>query len=98
MLKYDLETIKKCANNLMFDMTDEQYEVLLGEFKTIIKEMELLDEIEGVYDISAMTFPFDVTTSYLREDEALTCLDKEEVLKNAKEVLDGQIKLPKVVG
>lgn len=98
MLKYDLETIKKCANNLMFDMTDEQYEVLLGEFKTIIKEMGLLDEIEGVNDISPMTFPFDVTTSYLREDEALTCLDKEEVLKNAKEVLDGQIKLPKVVG
>ena len=98
MLKYDLETIKKCANNLMFDMTDEQYDVLVKEFETIIKEMELLDEIEGVNDISPITFPFDVATSYLREDEAMECFDKEDVLKNAKEVLDGQIKLPKVVG
>ena len=41
---------------------------------------------------------FNVTTDYLREDVAETPLTKEEVLSNAKDVLDGQIKLPKVVG
>ena len=41
---------------------------------------------------------FNVTTDYLREDVAETPLTKEEVLANAKDVLDGQIKLPKVVG
>lgn len=98
MLKYDLETIKKCANNLMFDMSEDEYQVLLKEFEVITKQMELLGEIEGLNDVTPMTFPFDVYTSYLREDVEGECLQKEEVLMNAKDVLDGQIKLPKVVG
>ena len=64
----------------------------------MFKAAELLDEIEGVNDISPMTFPFDVSIDYLREDEAKTPLSKEDALKNAKNVKDGQIKLPKVVG
>ena len=37
----------------------------------------------------------------VEENSGLNCADKrvkEEVLKNAKDVVDGQIKLPKVVG
>ena len=45
-----------------------------------------------------MTFPFDCTTSYLREDEeSEPMLPLNEVLKNAKDVTANQIKLPKVV-
>lgn len=98
MLKYNLEILKKCANNLMFDMSEEKYQVLLEEFEVITKQMELLGDIEGVNDVTPMTFPFDVFTTFLREDIEGECLPKEEVLKNAKDVVDGQIKLPKVVG
>ncbi len=98
MLKYDLDILKKCANNLMFDMSDEEYHILLDEFKIITKQMELLGEIDGLNEVTPMVFPFDVSTSYLRDDVAEECLSKEEVLKNAKDTLDGQIKLPKVVG
>ena len=45
-----------------------------------------------------MTFPFDVSTDEMREDVAGECLDKEEVLKNAKDTEQGQIRIPKVVG
>lgn len=98
MLKYDLGIIKTCANNLMFEMSDEQYQVLLKEFDVITKQMELLGKIEGLNDVEPMTFPYAVHTSYLREDKAEISLSKDEVLKNAKDVVDGQIKLPKVVG
>ena len=98
MTKYDIELLKKCANNLMFDMSNEQYEVLLKEFDIITKQMNVLGEIEGINDVEPMTFPFDVSTTLLREDIEGECLSKEEVLKNAKDVVDGQIKLPKVVG
>lgn len=97
-MKYDLEILKKCANNLMFDMSEEQYQLLLKEFEVITKQMELLGEIDGLSEVEPMTFPFDVFTSYLREDIEGECLTKEEVLMNAKDVVDGQIKLPKVVG
>ncbi len=98
MVKYDIELLKNCANNLMFDMSNEQYELLLKEFDVITKQMEVLGEIDGLENVSPMTFPFDVTTSFLREDIPEEGLDKKEVLRNAKDVVEGQIKLPKVVG
>ena len=97
MKNVNKEVLKVTANKLMFDMSDEQYDNLVAEFDILIKQMNLIGEIEGVDEVEPMTFPFDVTNSYLREDEATTPLNREEVLKNAKDVVDGQIRLPKVV-
>lgn len=98
MKEINRAVLKDAAERLMFEMSDEQYETLEKEFEVIIKQMSLIGEIKGVDDCVPMTFPFLVTTDYLREDEVTTPLTKEEVLKNAKDVMDGQIKLPKVVG
>ncbi len=91
------EVLKEAANKLMFDMSDLEYETLLEEFDVITKQMELIGEIPGVDGVEPMTFPFDVTNDYLREDIPTEPLDKEEALKNASDVVDGQIRLPKVV-
>ncbi|HPY79925.1 MAG: Asp-tRNA(Asn)/Glu-tRNA(Gln) amidotransferase subunit GatC [Erysipelotrichaceae bacterium] len=98
MKKVDIPLLKKVANNLMFDMKDSEYNTLLEEFDVILCQMELISEIPGVDDVEPMTFPFDVTTDFLREDIPTTPLAQEEALKNAGEVVDGQIRLPKVVG
>jgi aspartyl/glutamyl-tRNA(Asn/Gln) amidotransferase C subunit len=71
---------------------------LLEEFSTIIEQMQLIGEIEGVDDATPMTFPYEVYTSLLREDVVEQPLDRDEALKNASDVVDGQIRLPKVVG
>lgn len=92
------DVLKDAASRLMFDMSEEQYDTLEKEFDIMIKQMKLIGEIPGVDDVEPMTFPFDVTTDYLREDVATETLTKEEVLANAKDVVEGQIKLPKVVG
>ncbi len=97
MKKVTLEVLKEATNKLMFDMSEEQYQNLLNEFDIILSQMELISEIEGVDDATPMVFPFDVTNSYLREDVAVTPLSKEDVLKNAKDVVDGQIAVPRVV-
>lgn len=44
-----------------------------------------------------MTFPFDVTTTFLREDDVTETISKEEALRNAKDIVEDQIRLPKVV-
>lgn len=98
MEKITKEVLKKAANNLMFDMSDEEYETLLNEFEVIIKQMEIISSIEGVDEAEPMTFPFEVTTDYLREDVPSEPLVRDDALKNAKDVVDGQIRLPKVVG
>lgn len=91
------EVLKEAANKLMFDMSDKEYETLIEEFEIITKQMELIGEIPGVDDVEPMTFPFEVTNDYLREDKPTEPLTREEALKNASDVVDGQIRLPKVV-
>lgn len=91
------EVLKSTANKLMFDMSDEQYDNLVKEFDIILKQMNLIGEIEGVDTAEPMTFPFEVTNDYLREDEATAPEAKDEVLRNAADVVDGQVRLPKVI-
>ena len=91
------EVLKTAANKLMFDMSDEQYDNLVAEFTILIKQMDLIGQIDGVDSAEPMTFPFDATTSYLREDVPSEPLDRDEALKNSADVVDGQIRLPKVV-
>lgn len=98
MKTVDKLLLKEAANKLMFDMEDSQYDTLLEEFDVVLKQMELISEIDGVDETKPMTFPFEVTSSFLREDVADTPTDRDEALKNASDVVDGQIRLPKVVG
>ena len=92
------EVLKESANKLLFDMKDSELDTLLEEFSTIVKQMELISKIECLDSAEPMVFPFDVTTSYLREDVASECLSREDALKNAAGVVEVQIRLPKVVG
>ena len=98
MKKVNKEILKDTANKLMFDMDDSQYETLLKEFDVVLKQMELISEIPGADETEPMTFPFDVITSYMREDVPEKPISREEALKNASDVTNGQIRLPKVVG
>lgn len=98
MEKVNIESLKKFAKNLMFDMEERQYETLLDEFSIILQQMELISNIEGIDSVEPMSFPFEVETTYLREDKALPPLDVNEALKNAgNSVVEDQIRLPKVV-
>lgn len=97
MKEINLEVLKDASNRLLFDMTEEEYQTLLDEFGILTKQMETIGQIEGLEDYEPMTFPFDCSTDFLREDEASTPLSREEALANAGSVLDNEIKLPKVV-
>lgn len=92
------EKLKKYASKLMFDMKDEEYETLLKEFDVILKQMDLIGEIDDISTVEPMTFPFVTYEATLREDEQKESLSVDEILKNAKQTLNDQVKVPKVVG
>ena len=98
MKKVTKEVLQEASHKLMFELSDEQLDKLVKEFEIITKQMELIGHIPGVDEATPMTFPFDVTNTYLRSDEASIPENREDILKNAKDVVDGQIRLPKVVG
>ncbi len=92
-----MDVLKDAANRLLFTLSEEEYKTLYGEFMILQKQMEKIGKIEGLENYEPMTFPFDCSTYYLRDDEPSEPLTQEEALKNAGNVRDGQIKLPKVV-
>ena len=97
MKKIDKETLKEIAHNLYFDMSEEEYDKLLEEFDTVIKQIDLLSQDDGVDEVEPISFPYPVSISELREDEVEEELTQEEVLLNSKDKEKGMIKVPKVV-
>ena len=93
----DKETLKMLANKLMFTMEDSEYDTLLDEFDTMIKQMDLIGKIEGIENIEPMSYPFPLEDICLREDEVEDELEIDEILMNSGSTLYNQVKLPKVV-
>lgn len=98
MKKVTKDVLKDASLRLMFAMTDEQYDLLLEEFKILIQQMELIGKIDGLDHVTPMTFPFEVTAEALADDIQTPPLTQIEALSNVKLHVEGQVKLPKVVG
>ncbi len=96
MEQMDKAYIQKLANQLMFDLNDEEILDLQEEFVTLQKQIALLEQIdtEGVEE---MIYPFEAETSFLREDEVSHVISREDALRNAKAVMAGHVHVPKVV-
>lgn len=97
MEKYSKEYFRKLANDIMFDLSDAEIEELQDEFQTMIKQMEILDEID-TDGVATMVYPFEDATTYLRDDVVSNTITQADALKNAPKQREGQIVVPKVVG
>lgn len=91
------EKLREYAKKLMFDMEEAEYNTLQQEFVIFIKQMELISKIDNISSVEPMTYPFELNTVSLRDDEVENLLSTKEVMANAKEVERNQIKVPKVV-
>ena len=98
MQKITKENIQDYALKLMFKMKDDEFEAFEKEFETILKQMDLIGQIEGIENVEPMTFPFKLKDVKLREDIATSTLTTEDAVKNAKETIYDGVKVPKVVG
>lgn len=92
----DIEKLKSYANKLMFDMKEDEYETLALEFDVILKQMDVISKFDGIDKVKPMVLPFDIVYE-LRDDEVIELIDRKDVLKNAKEQENEQVKVPKVV-
>ena len=91
------QILKDAAKKMMFDMEEEQYETLLKEFDLVLEQISILESIPNIDEVEPMVFPYEITTTYLREDAIEEPLTREEALRNTKEVINGQIALPRVI-
>ena len=98
MKSVDLKKLQIAANRLCFDMSEKEYQTLLNEFKTVVKQMDLIAQDKTIDQYEPMIYPFPCEVNMLREDEAIKPTNRDEILKNAKNKLAGQIKVKKVNG
>lgn len=87
---------KKLARDIMFDLNDQEVDELKGEFKELLTQIDVLNEIdtEGVEE---MIYPFEVETTFLRKDVVDQVTTQDEALSNVKSVRAGHVHVPKVV-
>lgn len=91
------EKIKSLANQLMFDLTEQEIIEIQHEFNTLIEQMSLLNEID-TSEVEPMVYPFESPTTYLRVDEdEPTHLTMKQVMMNAPDAQDDYFVVPKVV-
>ena len=88
--------LEEYANHLMFRLSDEELASLEDDFVTLNAQIALLDKID-TEAVEEMIFPFDVKTSFLRDDEADHILSQDDVLKNVAKTKQGHVVVPKVV-
>ena len=89
--------LKSYANKLMFDMDDREYETLQQEFEIILKQMDLINEIEEIQGVEPMTFPFFNESVELRADTREHCIDVEDALSNCHDKKGREVRVPRVV-
>lgn len=91
------EELKIYAEKLLFKMNEDEYDTLLKEFEVILKQMDLIDKIVGIEKLPIVSYPFIKEDIKAREDTVGSSLLIQDVLLNAKKVLNDQVKVPKVV-
>lgn len=89
--------LKQLGKKTMFDVSDEEMPALVEEYNVFMSHVKAIDAID-TNGVEPLAFPYEVETTFLREDEPTHVIERSEALKNAKVVQDNQIKVPKVVG
>ncbi|WP_323090896.1 Asp-tRNA(Asn)/Glu-tRNA(Gln) amidotransferase subunit GatC [Allobaculum sp. JKK-2023] len=96
MEKFSNEYFRKLANDLKFDLSNEEIEELKKDFVEVEKQVELFETID-TEGVEPMVYPFEAPTAFLREDVVADVLDQKEALENAPDVRMGHVHVPKVV-
>ena len=91
------ELLRKLGHKTMFNLTDDEMKDLVEEYNVFMNHVKILEEID-TEGVDPLAFPYEIETTYLRDDSETRVISREDALKNAKEVKDNQIKVPKVVG
>lgn len=89
--------LKQLGRKTMFDVSDEEMPALIEEYNVFMSHVKALEAIDTT-GVDPLAFPYEIETTFLRDDEDTYTISREEALQNAKSIQDNQIKVPKVVG
>ena len=98
MNKFTKEMVDEYASKLLIGLTAEENKMVLDEFETIDKNIDIINQIPNINQVEPMTHCLDDLKCELRLDEAKPSIPIEEALRNAGKIDGREIEVPKVVG
>lgn len=98
MSTFTKEMVEEYADKLLIGLTEEESDMVLSEFETIDKNIDIINTIPNIEQVEPMSFCLDDFEVDLREDEIEESIKIEELLQNCDEVSDREIEVTKVVG
>jgi len=97
-MKFTSEMVNEYADKLLIGLTEEENKMVLEEFEEIDKNINLINEIEGIEQVEPMSFCLDDFEYELREDNIEESVPIEDLLSNCDEFSGREVEVPKVVG
>ena len=97
MSKFTKEMVTSYADKLLIGLTDDEVNMVLGEFDVIDKNIDLINEIPNISEVEPMTHALDDFEYVLREDVVEESSNIDDILSNCDSTLNREIKVPKVV-
>lgn len=97
MKKFTSDMVVDYADKLLIGLKDEEIKMVLDEFDVIDKQIDLINEIPNIKDVTPMTHCLDDFIFELREDVKEESVDIDEALSNCDSTLNREVKVPKVV-
>ena len=98
MSKFTSEMVDSYADKLLIGLTPEENKMVLDEFDIIDKNLDKVNQIDGIEKVTPMTHCLDNFEFELREDVVVPSVPVEELLANSDETEGNEIVVPKVVG
>ena len=98
MSKFTESLVDDLADRLLIGLSREENKMVLDEFEAIDENIDLINKIEGINEVTPMTHALDDFEFVLREDEVVESPSIDELLANCDESEDGEVLVPKVVG
>jgi aspartyl-tRNA(Asn)/glutamyl-tRNA(Gln) amidotransferase subunit C len=95
MSRISVDQVKHVAHLARLAVTEEEADKLTEQLDKIITFAELLNEVD-TESVEPISHVLDIK-NVMREDVAKPGLSSEEVLKNAPDHQDGQIKVPAII-
>lgn len=94
---FNEEEIIKYADKLLIGLSNDEAKMITEEFSVIDKNIDQINELEGLKDVEPAFMPYDLYVANLREDEPIDGVDVDVALSNTKDKLGREIRVPKVV-
>lgn len=98
MGKFTSEMVDDYADKLLIGLTREENKSVLDEFEIIDKNIDIINEIEGIENVQPMTHTLDDFEYELREDVVEESLPIDDLLANCDDTAGDEVEVPRMVG